>query len=147
MVGKRGAPLRRVFQDQRDDDYEYSFEINGWSQDGKLLLLSMIAMAGDWDETTPVIYDVEKNKSYEVPLAPLFEQMTPKQCYPYFRALGFDPAHHVLLDAGDLNTDRGPGEKPCFPNSRWELDYVLKRVKRISAESVPQKFGTVAGEK
>jgi hypothetical protein len=146
-VSRRGTGWRRVFEDQRNDDYEYSFEINGWSGDGKLLLMSMVGAAGDWDETTPVIYDADKNKSYEIELAPLFKAMTPKDCYPYFRPLGFNALHHVLLNAGDLETDRAPGEKPCFPNSLWELDYVQKRVKRVPEKASPEKFGTVAGEK
>jgi hypothetical protein len=148
MVSRRGAPWRRVFHDQRDDDYEFSFEINGWSEDGKLLLLSMIAMAGDWDETTPVVYDAEKNKSYEIPLTPLFDHVTPKHCVLYFRPLGFSASHQVLLDVGPLNSDDlPPGQKPCFAESQWALDYVQKRVKRVATDSEPQKFGSVAGEK
>src|SRR5579859_6137787 len=149
MAGSRGAPLRIVFQEQRDDEWgnESSFEIEGWSEDSRFLLLSTATMAGDWDETTPVIYDAEKNKSYEIKLAPLFEAMTPKDCLLYFRPLGFNASNQVLLDVGDLNYNRAPGEKACFPESRWELDYIQKRVKRVSTRSVPQKFGIVAREK
>ncbi|HTC94548.1 MAG TPA: hypothetical protein VK699_14000 [Terriglobales bacterium] len=149
LVNRRGTPLRTVFQEQRDDEWgnESSFEIDGWSEDGRFLLLSTATMAGDWDETTPVIYDAEKNKSYAIKLAPLFEALTPKDCLLYFRPLGFNASSQVLLDVGDLNYDRAPGEKACFPESRWELDYIQKRVKRVSGRSVPQKFGKVASEK
>jgi hypothetical protein len=148
MVGRKGAPLRRVFQDERNDDFEYSFEIDGWSEDGKLLLTSMIAVAGNWDETTPVIYDIERNKSYEIALTPLFDNVTPKNCTLYFRPLGFSATHQVLLDVGALDSDDlAPGEKPCFTESQWALDYLQRRVKRVPTDLVAQKFGTVVGGK
>lgn len=47
---------------------ENSFEINGWSKDGQLVLTSQIESQGDWDETNPVIYDFASGKFWRVNL-------------------------------------------------------------------------------
>ena len=52
---------------------ENSFEINAWSNDGKMVLASQIEAQGDWDETTPVIFDFSTNQHWRVELYPLFK--------------------------------------------------------------------------
>ena len=63
---------------KRDDEWycEHLFEMNGWSKDGKLLLMSMITDAGDWDETIPIVFDVRTRQVHRIELAPLFSKVT-----------------------------------------------------------------------
>jgi hypothetical protein len=91
--------------------------MNGWSKDGSLLLMSQIEAAGDWDQTTPVIYDIKNHEARLIVLSPLFEEFTPGNCPIFFRSLGFTRSGKVLLNVGSLNeSELEPGEKSCFQN-------------------------------
>jgi hypothetical protein len=143
------GPPQVFVVDTRDDEwyYEHIFEMNAWSKDGTLLLMSQIEAAGDWDQTTPVIYNIQDHRMWLIELAPLFDNFTPKDCSLYFRPLGFTSSGKVLLNVGSLNeSDLEPGEKPCFQNSRWELAYTQKRVSKVSSAASFERFGTVAGK-
>lgn len=143
-----GSPQTFVV-DMRDDDWysEEIFEMNGWSKDGKLLLMSQIVAAGDWDETTPIVYDVKDRLTRIVVLSPLFDEFVPENCSIFFRPLGFTSSGKVLLNVGSLNeSDLEPGEKSCFENSRWELDYTQKRVIKVLSAATFERFGTVSGK-
>jgi hypothetical protein len=144
----QGIP-QSIAMDTRDDEfyYEHIFEMNGWSKDGRLLLMSQIVAAGDWDQTTPVVYDTQNHKMWLVELAPLFEKFTNKDCPVYFRPMGFTGSSRVLLSVGSFDeSDLAPGEKPCFQNSRWELDYAQKSVTMVPSAATFERFGTVSGK-
>jgi hypothetical protein len=139
-----------VVVDSREDEpyNENTFQMNGWSRDGRFLLLSEIRAAGDWDETTPIVYDAEKRQLWRIELTPLFKDLTKENCPIYFRPLGFASEGKVLLDVGSLNaSDLDPGEKPYFESSRWELDYVQKQVHQVSDSAAADKFGIESGER
>jgi hypothetical protein len=139
-----------IVADTRDDDWydEHFFEINGWSRDGRFLLMSIITDAGDWDETIPLVYDVKDKKIWQSELGPLFGRFVPESCLLYFRPLGFTLANRVLVDVGPLDADDlAPGEKPCFQTSRWQLDYIQKKVTRVPAKTTAEAFGTVQAKK
>ena len=138
-----------IVVDTRDDELysEQIFEMNGWSKDGRLLLMSQIVAAGDWDQTTPVVYDIQNRKMWLTELAPLFEKYTSKDCPVYFRPMGFTTSHKVLLSVGSFDeSDPNPGEKPCFQNSRWTFDYIQKRITKASSTGAFESFGKVSGK-
>jgi hypothetical protein len=69
---------------------ESSFEIKAWSKDGNMLLTSQIQAQGDWDETTPIVFDFNTNKYWRVELYPLFKALIPSDCYVVYRVLRFN---------------------------------------------------------
>jgi hypothetical protein len=112
--------------DQPDDEEwieENSFEIEAWSGDGKMLLVSQIEAQGDWDETTPIVFDFTSNTFHRVELAPLFEKLIPGDCYVVYRILRFSEDGNVLVSAMSTDNDREAGTKACFPESLWKLDF------------------------
>jgi len=112
--------------DQPDDDEwieENSFEIDAWSKDGQMVLASQIEAQGDWDETTPIIFDFNSSRFWRVELFPLFRAMIPPNCSVIYRSLRFTPNGSVLISATSTDDDREPGSKACFPESNWTLDF------------------------
>ena len=138
-----------IVVDIRDDEwyYEHIFEMNGWSKDGSLLLMSQIEAAGDWDQTTPIVYDTQNHRTWLVELAALFEKFVNKDCSVYFRPMGFTSSGGVLLSVASFDeTDPELGQKPCFQNSRWELNYTQKGVTKVQSDTAFESFGTVTGK-
>ena len=136
--GQDGQP-RSVSVGERDDvpeDNEWvqenSFEIIAWSPDGSMLLASEIEAQGDWDETTPVIYDFNSSHHWHVQLHPLFKKLIGPDCYVVYRPLGFAQDGRVLLSAMSTDDDREPGTKPCFVTSQWYLDFRRNTISRSS---------------
>jgi hypothetical protein len=106
--------------------YENSFEIIGWSQDGARLLAAAVMAGGDWDETTPVVYDFQQRKWWCVELAPLFKKVVSKDCLVYFRPMGFTATGEAVILVGPFDD----GQR-CFRKSRWALDYEKQTVRQI----------------
>ena len=130
---------RSVTVAERDDvpeDNEWvqenSFEIIAWSSDGNVLLASQIEAQGDWDETTPIIYDFSTGQHWRVQLQPLFKKFIASDCYVVYRPLSFARDGRVLLSALSTDDDREPGAKPCFPTSQWYLDFRRNTISRSS---------------
>lgn len=111
-----------------DNDYgdENSFEALGWSKDGTRLLVAAVMAAGDWDETTPVIYDFQNRKFWRVEIAPLFTKLIPKECDVYFRPVQFASTDAIEVFVAPLERDNS-----CFTSSLWSLDYEKKTVHKI----------------
>jgi hypothetical protein len=125
--------------DERDDTpqdsewvQENSFEIDAWSNDGTMVLASQIEAAGDWDETTPIVFDFKTHTYQRVELLPLFKKLIPSGCNVVYRALGFSDDGTALISAMSTDDDRKPGTKACFPESHWKLDFQKKRIFRAS---------------
>jgi hypothetical protein len=118
---------------------ENSFEIDAWSRDGSMLLASQIEAQGDWDETTPIIYDFESGKYWNPQLYPLFKKFIVADCNVVYRPQGFAQDGRVLISAMSTDDDREPGTKPCFTTSRWYLDFRKNTISRASPSR--QKFG------
>lgn len=121
-------------EDNPEDDewaQENSFEINGWSKNGRLLLASQVEAQGDWDETTPVVFDFSTGRFWRVELNPLFKRMIPTGCYVVYRAIGFIADGAVLIAPFSADNDGEPGTKPCFPVSRWRLDFRKSTITRV----------------
>ena len=114
---------------QRDDTpednewlQENSFQIDGWSEDGTVVVASQIEAQGDWDETTPIVFDFRTKKAARVELLPLFKTMIPADCYVVYRVLGVGNNGAVLLSALSTDNDRDAGTPQCFPQSRWRVN-------------------------
>jgi hypothetical protein len=126
-------------REDRPEDSEWvqenSFEINAWSKDGKLALLSQIEVQGDWDETTPIIYDFETNKHWRIELNPLFKKLIPAECYLVFRPIRFADDERVIIFTSSTDTDREPGTKPCFKESLWQLDFRRRSIARLATNT------------
>jgi hypothetical protein len=145
-IGGPKESLHNVIVLERDDLWseENTFDMIGWSRDGTRLLAATVIAAGDADETTPVVYDIASRKLYVVPLESLFAKIAPKDCPIYFRPLGFTPAGRVIVSVGAFETPYlDPGQKPCFAESSWELDYRIKRIRKASPAKA-EHFGTVS---
>jgi hypothetical protein len=113
-------------EDSPDDNEwieENSFEINAWSSDGRMVLISEIQAQGDWDETTLIIYDFESGHYWRVELYPLFKAMLPKDCYVVYRPVRFDENGQAIISAMSTDDDREEGTPACFPESLWQLDF------------------------
>jgi len=125
------TPLEIQSREDRPGDnewsYENSFELIGWSQDGVRFLAATVTAGGDWDETTPVVYDFQHHKWWRVELAPAFKKVIPTGCAVYFRPTGFTTNSEVLILAGPFDD-----EDRCFKKSRWALDYTKHSVRKIS---------------
>ena len=124
---------------QRDDTpedtewiQENSFQIDGWSADGSIVVTSQIQTQGDWDETTPILFDFTKQKYSRVELLPLFKAMIPSDCYVLYRTLGISNNGIVLISAFSTDDDRAPGTSACFAESRWKLDSRSRTLKRVA---------------
>jgi hypothetical protein len=111
---------------------ENSFEVNAWSSDGSMLLASQIEAQGDWDETTPIVYDFNSGRHWHPQLYPMFKKYIPGDCYVVYRPLGFVQDGRVLISAMSTDDDREPGTKPCFGSSRWYLDFRNNTISRAS---------------
>ena len=60
---------REVVSEDNEWVQENSFEVNAWSSDGCLLLASQVEAQGDWDETTPIVYDFNSGQHWRSPSA------------------------------------------------------------------------------
>ena len=120
--------------DQLEDDEwieENSFEIDAWSRDETMLLASQIEVQGDWDETTPIIFDFKSGRYWRVELDPFFKRKIPSDCFVVYRTLRFSEDGKVVISAMSTDDDREPGTKACFPESLWKLDFRLGIITRI----------------
>ena len=138
-VRAKGSEERTLAVAERDDTpeddewvEENSFGIDAWSKDGTMVLTSQIEAQGDWDETTPIVFDFRTNIQYRVELYPLFKNLISRDCYVVYRALGFSDDGGVLISAMSTDDDREPGTKACFPESRWRLDFRQSRISPVS---------------
>lgn len=126
-------------REDRPEDNEWtqenSFEINAWSRDGKSVLISQIEAQGDWDETTPIIYDFQSDKQWRIELNPLFKKLIPADCYVVYRPIRFADDERVLISASSTDTDREPGTTPCFEDSLWQLDFRRSSIARVMTKS------------
>jgi hypothetical protein len=109
---------------------ENSFEVNAWSSDGSILLASQIEAQGDWDETTPIVYDFNTGQHWSPQLYPLFKKFIHADCHVVYRPLGFAQDGRVLISAMSTDEDREPGTKACFGDSRWYLDFRNNAISR-----------------
>jgi len=118
---------------------ENSFEINAWSIDGSMVLVSQIEAQGDWDETTPIIYDFNARKHWRVELSPLFKKLIRPECYVVYRPLRFAKDGRIVISAASTDDDREPGTKPCFSESLWQLDFLHNTIARVSVNDLNVK--------
>jgi hypothetical protein len=139
-VRDTNTPLASIEVESREDrpednewSNENSFNVIGWSPDGARLLASTVAAAGDWDETTPVVYDFQRRKWWRVDLAPLFQKLVPHDCLVYFRPVGFTPTGKVAIFVDSFEHDR-----PCFRASHWTLDYEKQTIQSITDNGRPR---------
>lgn len=125
------APIEIQSSEDKPDSnewiYENSFELIGWSQDGVRVLAATVTAGGDWDETTPVVYDFQQHKWWRVELAPVFRSVVPQDCAVDFRPSGFISNDEVLILAGPFDD-----ETQCFKKSHWALNYAKRAVRKIS---------------
>ena len=136
-VAPRRANFETITVGERDNGAEYqnSFEIIVWSQDGGRLLAAQVVAGGDWDETTPVVYDFASKQVWSVKLIDVFKQIAAADCLLSFRPNGFASDGRVRIEVGLMDaSDLAPGEKPCFAKSMWLLDYKTKKVSREKVE-------------
>ena len=123
-------------RDDTPDDNEWaqenSFQIDAWSEDGNLVVTSQIQVQGDWDETTPILYDFTRKNHSRVDLFPLFKSMIPADCYVLFRVLSISDDGTVLVSAFSTDDDREAGTPQCFAESRWKLDSRNGTVTRVA---------------
>jgi hypothetical protein len=126
-------------EDTPDDNewvQENTFQIDGWSQNGTIVVTSQIQAQGDWDETTPILFDFTTKKFLRVELDPIFKAMIPADCYVLYRVLGVSNNGIVLISAFSTDDDRDPGTPQCFVESRWKLN---SRTGIISRVAPPKK--------
>jgi hypothetical protein len=127
---ERSNPIEVQRREDRPNDNEWgnenSFEVIAWSQDGTRLLAAAVMAGGDWDETTPVVYDFQRRKWWRVELAPVFKKAVPKNCLVYFRPTGFRANSEVVILVGPFDEDQR-----CFGKSHWALDYEKQTVRQI----------------
>ena len=113
-------------RDDTPDDNEWlqenSFQIDGWSKDGNMVVASQIQAQGDWDETTPILFNFTTKKYSRVDLSPLFKAKIPADCYVLYRVLGVSNNGTILISAFSTDDDREAGTSPCFVERRWRLD-------------------------
>jgi hypothetical protein len=136
---KRPKSITVAEREDRPEDNEWvqenSFEINAWSKDGKLALISQIEAQGDWDETTPIIYDFQSKKHWRIELNPLFKKLIPAECYLLYRPIRFADDERVIISASSTDTDREPGTKPCFGESLWQLNFRRRSIARVATST------------
>jgi hypothetical protein len=104
QVAQTNKPFEPLQVDDRSDtkDKENAFDLIGWSADGDILLSPQVVAAGDWDETTPVIYSMKERRLWRIPLAPLFEPLAAEGCKLHFEPLGLSRAGDVVLRVSTL---------------------------------------------
>ena len=102
---------------------ENSFEIVEWSHDGSMLLATQIQVQGDWDESTPIVYDFHSSTYWRVPLHPIFAKLIPPGCPVVFRPLRFQESDSILIAAMSTEEDLAPQTKRCFATSTWKLNF------------------------
>jgi len=136
-IEKSGDSPKTIEVDGREDapdDNEWSvdneFDVISWSRDGTRMLGTIVIAGGDYDETSPVVYDHTKNKWWRVALEPIFRKMIAKDCLVLFRPYGFSSDGNVLVFASSSEVQYG-ATKECFSPSRWELDYEKKSFTRV----------------
>jgi hypothetical protein len=144
-VQSRSASPKRILFDKNDDEnsYQYKAEIDSWSSDGRLLLFSEIPYAGDWDATQPFVYDSSSGKLIRVALDKAFRRLHASECAIYFRPLAFVTADEVAIASGAFEQDLAPGQKPCFPDSVWAVNFHTLAARRISSKHPPARVGIV----
>src|SRR5437899_8164924 len=109
------SPVSIVVQNSEDKlndnewGYEKSFDVIGWSKDGSRLLTAAVLAGGDWDETTPIIFDFETHKSWRVELAPVFRKFVRKGCLVYFRPVSLTSTGEAVIFVAPLEADNA-----CF---------------------------------
>jgi hypothetical protein len=130
-----------VWRTRDSNPAEAQFEVFGWSADGNNLLAATVIAAGDWDETTPVIYSVKDDKLWRVPLEPLFKRIVTPKCLLHFDPLGFSRDGMIGLHVMGLETPYLDGQKPCIERGTWLLDFRSLRVRRARAQT---KFTAIA---
>jgi hypothetical protein len=141
-VRKEGEKPHTVDVAQREDSpgdnewtQENSFELEAWSASGNLLLVSQIEAAGDWDETTPIVYDFSTGSYRRIELAPIFGQMTRANCYVVYRPLRFDDDGSLVIEAMSTDDDRDPGTPACFPKRLWRFDLRTNTISRMRPQA------------
>lgn len=139
---------------QRDDipnDNEWiqenSFQIDGWSNDGNILVTSQIQVQGDWDETTPILFDFTTKRYSRVDLYPLFKAMIPADCYVLYRVLGVSNDGTVSISAFSTDDDRDAGTPQCFADSRWKLDARNGTILRVAPIRVKRELSPIKRRK
>jgi hypothetical protein len=139
QVRGKGGNEQVITVGQRDDTpddtewvQENSFQIDGWSKDGNILVTSQIQAQGDWDETTPILFDFTTKRYSRVELFPLFKEMIPADCNVVYRVLGVSDNRTVLISAFSTDDDRDSGTPQCFAESRWRLDSRNRTVSRVA---------------
>ncbi|UWZ83201.1 hypothetical protein [Occallatibacter riparius] len=110
---------------------ENSFEIEAWSTDGNQILAAQIEAEGDASETTPIIYDFISNSNRRIDLRPVFDQMTPANCYIVFYPFRFDDSGNLVIHAMSTDDDREEGTPACFPESDWRYDLRTNTISRM----------------
>jgi hypothetical protein len=137
-VRGRDGNERVITVGQRDDTpddtewiQENSFQIDGWSKDGNIVVTSQIQAQGDWDETTPILFDFTTKRYSRVELFPLFKVMIPADCYVVYRVIGVSNNGTVLISASSTDDDRDSGTPQCFAESRWKLDSRNRTISRV----------------
>ncbi len=110
---------------------ENSFEIEAWSPDGNQILAAQIEAEGDASDTTPIIYDFISNSYRRLGLRPVFDQMTPADCYMVFYPFRFDESGSLVIHAMSTDDDRDPGTPACFPESDWRYDLRTNTISRM----------------
>jgi hypothetical protein len=138
-VRGKGGNEQVITVGQRDDTpddtewvQENSFQIDGWSKDGNIVVTSQIQAQGDWDETTPILFDFTTKRYSRVELFPLFKEMIPADCNVVYRVLGVSDNRTVLISAFSTDDDRDSGTPQCFAESRWRLDSRNRTVSRVA---------------
>jgi hypothetical protein len=111
---------------------ENSFQIDGWSKDGNVVVTSQIQAQGDWDETSPILFDFTTKKYSRIELVPLFKPMIPGDCNVLYRVLSVSDNGTVLISAFSTDDDREAGTPQCFAESRWKLDSRNRTVSRVA---------------
>jgi hypothetical protein len=125
-------------------DKENAFDLIGWSADGDMLLGSQVVAAGDWDETTPVIYSMKESRLWRISLAPLFGPLAAEGCKLHFEPLGFSRADNVVLRVSAVEKPHiERGSQPCFPDGTWLLDFRNKTVTRAPTDTQVESVGQI----
>ena len=138
--------VRTLAAPERSGDVasENTFEIYGWSRDGDRLLAAMTVAAGDWSNTVPAVYSIKQGKLWSIDLAPLFAKLAKEGCDLDFRPAGFVADGRVALEVSALEKPfLDNGAAPCFPDSRWLLDYERARVTPDTQHLKTEVYGTV----
>ena len=145
-VAQANKPFNSQIVDDRSDseDKENAFDLIGWSADGDILLGSQVVAAGDWDETTPVIYSMKERRLWRISLSPLFEPVATEGCKLHFEPLGLSRAGNVVLRVSALEASYiERGSQPCFPEGTWLLDFRDKNVTRAPTDTRVESVGQI----